>query len=129
MAEEEVLVPTAPEFFVRDVAASVRFYVESLGFVVLRQETDFAAVALGESHVLLAAEQHTSSELLAAGPRGVGLNVRIMVDDVDAVYERCTKGGVPIVRGIVSQYYGLRDFIMADPDGFMIRFASALATG
>lgn len=129
MPEEEALVPTAPEFFVRDVAASVRFYVESLGFVVLRQETDFAVVALRESHVLLAAEQHTSAKLLAQGPRGTGLNVRIMVDDVDAVYERCKRGGVPIVQEIKSQYYGLRDFIMADPDGFMIRFASPLAIG
>jgi len=125
----EPLVPTAPEFFVRDVERSVAFYTERLGFAVLRQEPDFAVVALGESHVLLAAEAHTSRGWLEAGPRGLGLNVRIMVDDVDAVYRRAKNAGVPIVQEIADRFYGLRDFILADPDGFMLRFASPLTRG
>ena len=127
MAGNEPLVKVAPEFFVRDVDQSVAFYSERLGFTTLRKEPDFAVVALGEAHVLLAAEAHTSREWLAAGPRGIGSNVRIMVDDVDAVYQRAKAGGVPIVQEIADRSYGLRDFILADPDGFMLRFASALA--
>ena len=122
---DEPLVPTAPEFFVRDIERSVAFYTERLGFTVLRQEPDFAVVALGKSHVLLAAEAHTSRQWLDAGPRGVGLNVRIMVDD-DAVYRRAQAGGVPITQEIASRSYGLRDFIIVDPNGFMLRFAQAI---
>ncbi len=125
----EPLVPTAPEFFVRDVERSVAFYTERLGFTVLRKEPDFAVIALGQSHVLLAAEAHTSREWLASGPRGVGLNTRIMVDDVDAVYQRAKAAGVPIVQEIASRSYGLRDFIVADPDGFCLRFASPVTRG
>jgi len=123
------LVPTAPEFFVRDVERSVAFYTERLGFTVLRQEPDFAVVALGQSHVLLAAEAHTSRALLDAGPRGIGLNVRIMVDDVDALYRRAKAGGVPVTQEIADRSYGLRDFIVADPDGFCLRFASPVTRG
>jgi catechol 2,3-dioxygenase-like lactoylglutathione lyase family enzyme len=122
----EPLVPTAPELFVRDVERSVAFYTECLGFTVLRKEPDFAVIALGQSHVLIAAEAHTSAEWLKAGARGIGMNTRIMVDDVDAVYQRAKAAGVPIVQDIADRYYGLRDFIVADPDGFMLRFASAL---
>jgi catechol 2,3-dioxygenase-like lactoylglutathione lyase family enzyme len=125
----EPLVPTAPELFVRDVERSVAFYTERLGFTVLRKEPDFAVIALGQSHVLIAAEAHTSGEWLKAGPRGIGMNTRIMVGDVDAVYQRARAAGVPIVQDIADRYYGLRDFIIVDPDGFCLRFASPVTRG
>jgi catechol 2,3-dioxygenase-like lactoylglutathione lyase family enzyme len=126
MPESERLVPVAPEFFVRDIERSIAFY-ERLGFTVVRQEPDFAVIALREDvHVLLAAEAQTSRERWNVSPRGVGLNIRIMVDDVDAVYQRAKAAGAPISQEIADRDYGLRDFIVADPDGFMLRFASPL---
>ena len=126
-SHHEPLVKVAPEFFVRDVGASVRFYVEKLGFVLLRQEPVFAVVALGDAHVLLAHESIAPDRAeLGSTTRGAGVNVRIMVDDVDAVYERAKANGVRIVHDIADRYYGLRDFIVADPDGFMLRFAADL---
>jgi len=35
--------------------------------------------------------------------------------------------GATVVIPIADRYYGLRDFTMADPDGFGVRFASLLA--
>lgn len=32
----------------------------------------------------------------------------------------------PIIVPIADRYYGLRDFLIADPDGFGVRFASIL---
>jgi lactoylglutathione lyase len=120
----EPLVRVAPEFFVRDVAASVAFYLR-LGFAALRQEPDFAVVGLGDAHVLLADERLAGGQLLdASGSRGAGVNIRIMVEDVDAMYRLATAAGAPIVHDIADQSYGLRDFIMADADGFLLRFAS-----
>jgi uncharacterized glyoxalase superfamily protein PhnB len=126
--ENEPLVKVAPEFFVRDVGAAVRFYVDKLDFVVLRQEPVFAVVALGDAHVLLAHESIAPDRAeLTSTTRGVGVNVRIMVDDVDAVYERAKSNGVRIVHDIADREYGLRDFILADEDGFMLRFAQEIA--
>jgi catechol 2,3-dioxygenase-like lactoylglutathione lyase family enzyme len=124
LAGNERFIPVAPEFFVRDVAASVAFY-QRLGFAVLRQEPDFAVVGLGEAHVLLADARLAGTQLRdASAPRGLGVNVRIMVEDVDAMRERAAAVGAPVVHEIADRSYGLRDFIMADPDGFLLRFAA-----
>ena len=126
--DNEPLVKVAPEFFVRDVEAAVRFYVDKLRFVVLRQESIFAVVALGDAHVLLAHESIAPDRAqLPATARGAGVNIRIMVDDVDEVHQRAKANGVRIVHDIADRDYGLRDFIIADADGFMLRFAQALA--
>ncbi|MEX2158327.1 MAG: VOC family protein [Dehalococcoidia bacterium] len=128
-AGHEQLVPVAPEFFVRDVDASIRFYVDGLGFRLLRRDGDFAVLGLGDAHVLLAGPSIGAGlkAWLASGPRGVGLNIRIMVDDIDAMYARVKAAGAPVVDDIKDQYYGLRDFMAADPDGFVLRFAAPIA--
>lgn len=126
----EQLVPVAPEFFVRDVDASIRFYVDGLGFQLLRRDGDFAVLGLGDAHVLLAGPSIGGAGIkrwIESGPRGVGLNIRIMVDDVDAMYARVKAVGAPVIDDIKDQYYGLRDFMAADPDGFVLRFASPIA--
>lgn len=121
------LAPVAPEMFVRDVAASVRFYAEELGFDALRVEPDFAVLALGEAVIMLAHEGLYGSALPVA--RGGGLDIRIMVPDVDEMYRRARDRGVRVVHEIGDRYYGLRDFIIGDPDGFRLRFASPVRLG
>jgi uncharacterized glyoxalase superfamily protein PhnB len=49
-----------------------------------------------------------------------------MVPDVDACWARVQKLAAEIVLPIADRYYRLRDFTIADPDGFGIRFASVL---
>ena len=51
---------------------------------------------------------------------------RVMVPDVDRYWELAKKIGARIVRPIADQYYGLRDFTIADPDGFGVRFGTNL---
>jgi catechol 2,3-dioxygenase-like lactoylglutathione lyase family enzyme len=118
---------SAPEMFVPDVEAAVRFYTEKLGFELLRLEPGFAVVALGTALILLAHES-------AYGPmgggamaqRGAGIDIRIMVPDVNSVYRRCGENGVTVVHDIADRPYRLRDFIIADLNGFRLRFASLL---
>ena len=124
------LTPVAPELFVPDVEAAVRFYVERLGFTLLRQEgqgaaATFAVVALGPATILIAHDSHYGAMGgTPAGARGVGLDVRIMVPDVDGVERQARANGVPVVHAIANRYYGLRDFIVRDPYGYRLRFAS-----
>ncbi len=61
-ADRRELAPVAPELFVPNVAAAIRFYTEKLGFRLARaeredHETTFAVVALGKAKVLLADEK------------------------------------------------------------------------
>jgi hypothetical protein len=54
------------------------------------------------------------------------MNVRVMVPDVDRVWQRVNELGVRVVAAIADRTYGLRDFTIADSDGFGIRFATRL---
>ena len=128
-AGNESTIPIAPELFVRDIDASLRFYVEQLGFRTVRRGSGFAVVARGDAHLLLATPDETVQAManwLAAGPRGVGVHIRIIVDAVDALYQRASASSATVVRGLDDRAYGLRDFIIADPDGFLLRFASPI---
>jgi len=49
-----------------------------------------------------------------------------MVPKVDDCWQLALECGAPIVIPIGDRYYGLRDFTIADPDGFGIRFATNL---
>jgi len=127
----ERFAPVAPELFVRDVDASIRFYEDALGFEVWRREehdgsADFAVLVRGDAHFLLQHERLATGGA-PAGHRGAGIDIRVMVDDVDRVYERASAAGAQIARPIGDRDYGLRDFKVHDPDGFVIRFAQPLA--
>ena len=50
----------------------------------------------------------------------------MMVPNVDDYWRRINEMGAQIIVPIADRYYGLRDFIIADPDGFGVRFASKL---
>jgi catechol 2,3-dioxygenase-like lactoylglutathione lyase family enzyme len=131
----ERLAPVAPEFFVRDVEASIAFYIDVLGFKLVRADVDgdgrrtFAVLARGAAEFMLAHEALLGSENRAAlrYPRASGVDIRLMVDDVDSVYASVSAAGGRIVLPVKDQPYGLRDFIVADPDGFRIRFAQRIA--
>ncbi|HLF71454.1 MAG TPA: VOC family protein [Dehalococcoidia bacterium] len=113
----------APEFFVRDLDVSLRFYT-ALGGAVFRRERDFAVITLDGAQLLLA----LAGEGREAGQTGTTFNLRIMVEDVDLMYGRALGAGGRIVAPVDNRDYGLRDFIVADPDGFLLRFASMMGT-
>ena len=123
----------APELFVPDVDAAVHFY-QTLGFDLVRCEraagrATFAIVALGAAIVMLADQQHYGpmGGRDLDGPRGTGIDVRFVVADVDAMYSRCVAAGASVALDIGDRYYGLRDFIVRDVNGYRLRFASPLA--
>ncbi len=124
--DEEV--PTAPELFVSDVEETVRFWVDRLGAERVRLEPrSFGVLRVESSIVFVAHESHYAAMGGTLGDRrGVALDVRIVVADVDAVHRRVRAAGVEIVHDIADRDYGLRDFIVRDPNGFRIRFASPL---
>jgi catechol 2,3-dioxygenase-like lactoylglutathione lyase family enzyme len=114
------------EIVVRDIQRSVRFY-RLLGFGLLRDGGDFVELTW-EDHRLFLAEPSAFHEIdrveLSAVPQFPRANVRVMVPNVDEYWRRVNEIGARIIVPIADRYYGLRDFIIADPDGFGVRFAS-----
>ncbi len=108
------------EVYVRDLDRALRFY-QALGFHLVRRTEGFAVVSW-EGHLLFLDEQ---PQLPETGGRE-SANVRIMVPDVDTLWLRAQALGARIAVPIANRAYGLRDFTIRDPDGFGLRFATAL---
>jgi catechol 2,3-dioxygenase-like lactoylglutathione lyase family enzyme len=116
------------EIVVRDIKRSIDFY-RRLGFELLRDAGDFVELTW-DDHRLYLAELSAFPEIgvieLPAPPKFPLANIRVMVPDVDDRWRAAKEIGAQIVIPVGDRYYGLRDFTLADPDGFGIRFASRL---
>jgi catechol 2,3-dioxygenase-like lactoylglutathione lyase family enzyme len=116
------------EIVVKDMRRSVDFY-HRLGFEILRDAGDFVELTW-EDHRLYLAEpsafRDASGAALAAPSPFPVANIRVMVPDVDEYWMRAKQMGARIIVPIADRYYGLRDFLIADPDGFGVRVASML---
>ena len=108
------------EVFVRDIAKSTAFY-RRLGFELVRDDGDFVELAW-EGHLLFLDERPDMGPV----PDTVQANVRVMVPDVGRYWELAAEMGARVLAPIADKPYGLRDFAIADPDGFAVRFASRL---
>ena len=106
------------ELFVRDLRRSLIFY-QALGFDVVRADDHFAMLAWEEHRLFL-----DQRDDLPAPPPTPVMNVRVMVPDVDRVWQRVNELGLRVVAPIADRPYRLRDFTIADPDGFGLRFGT-----
>ena len=113
----------APELIVPNVDIGVDWYHDVAGFTVLYDAADehscFADLALDGGELLIT---HSSATF---DPPDNAIELRFVVEDVDAQYERM-KDDAEIEREIKDQEYGLRDFVVRDPYGFRVRFATPM---
>jgi catechol 2,3-dioxygenase-like lactoylglutathione lyase family enzyme len=116
------------EIVVRDIQRSTQFYCR-LGFALLRDAGEFVELTW-EDHRLflveLSAFHHVTPSELPAQAQTPLANVRIMVPNVDDYWQLSTDLGLRVIVPIADRPYGLRDFTIADPDGFGLRFASRM---
>lgn len=133
MTTEPALVP---ELLVTDLDASLRFWVDLCGFTVAYDRPDerFAFLTLGSAHLML--EQVGVGRNWLVGPLAVpfgrGMNLQVTVADSDAVATRLVDAGVTLFMQPETKWYrtgateaGVRQFLVADPDGYLIRFQSS----
>jgi catechol 2,3-dioxygenase-like lactoylglutathione lyase family enzyme len=116
---EERSAQCAIELRVASLVRSIAFYTAA-GFRLERQTSTFAALEFSGRYVLL-----SETPAAVAGPTPP--NIRLIVADVDAEFIRVARLGWPLKSGLADKGYGLRDFTVADPDGYELRFASVIA--
>ena len=105
-------------FTTEDIARSVKFYVEQLGFTCTLQLEGFARVQLGTADIMLALpDVHRPWE----GPAFAG-SIYLDVDNVDELWE-LLKTRVRIAYPIETMEYGLREFGVLDDNGYGLNFA------
>ena len=122
-----------PNLLVASVERSLAFYVDTLGFargmtVPEASPFAFASVTGGAVEIFLndAATAVKEYPAFAGRPIGATSTLYIEVEGVDALHDRL-KSQVKIVIPIATQFYGMREFAIADPDGYVITFAERAA--
>ena len=118
-----------PNLLVANVERSLAFYEGVLGFargatVPERSPFVFASVSAGTVEIFFndAATAVKEYPDLAGRPLGLTGTMFVEVTGVDALHDRL-KPQVKIVMPLVTQFYGMREFAIADPDGYVITFA------
>jgi uncharacterized glyoxalase superfamily protein PhnB len=101
-----------------DVARSVKFYVEQLGFTSTLYLAGFARVRLGTAEIMLA---QPNSHQSWQGPHLTG-SIYLDVDNVDELWESL-KGRAHVVYPIETMAYGVREFGLLDDNGYQLSFA------
>ena len=126
-----------PELIVSDLSRSLAFY-EAVGFAVLyaRPEERFAYLDREGAHLML--EEPVGRAFLAGElvpPYGRGVNLQIEVSDVQSLYDRARALGLSVYLPIEEKWYrrdaerlGNRQFVVSDPDGYLLRFFEDLGT-
>jgi predicted enzyme related to lactoylglutathione lyase len=117
------------ELFVTDLRASVDFYTRVLGFAIERESDDYMAVRNG--HVLLGlgpaaglSPAHYFRPEVTHARKGVGVEIVLEVDDVQAALQRVIDQGARVHTPLKQRPWGLTDFRIVDPDGYFLRITS-----
>jgi catechol 2,3-dioxygenase-like lactoylglutathione lyase family enzyme len=120
---------------VDDVERSVAFYAAVLGLQPPAgyDPQGYVPVSAGKVRIglqrrgALPAEHHFRPAHFA-GPRGVGVEIVIEVDDIDAVFAGATDAALACggqIEPLAMRPWGQTDFRLIDPDGYYVRVTSA----
>jgi catechol 2,3-dioxygenase-like lactoylglutathione lyase family enzyme/GNAT superfamily N-acetyltransferase len=104
---------------VADVAASARFYADVLGFRLCwlwGEPASFGCVGCDKAEIFLSRDPE-----LAA--RSAGHQHYFTAEDVDGLYERHRAAGASVVEALENKPWGMREYTVRDPDGYLLRFA------
>ncbi len=105
-----------PHLPASDVNRSIAYYQEALGFALAWRTTDggFAAMASGDIEVLLLVPWTRDTP---PPPQ----SVYVYVEDPDSLCAEYQQAGADVVELVASRPYGMRDFVIQDPDGHRFR--------
>ncbi len=122
-----------PELSVVDMARSLAFYRDVLGFAVVyeRPEEGFASLRYEGCELML--DQiglgRTWETAPLEPPLGRGINLQCMVGSLDQLLDRLATAGTSLYLPLETRAYAVRDtmvsqrqFGVQDPDGYLLRF-------
>jgi uncharacterized glyoxalase superfamily protein PhnB len=125
-----------PNLVVADMERSLAFYRDVLGFAAVATVPEtapfvFAWMQRGDVNVFLNAREGIDLPALAARPIG-GTSTLFMTIEADSVAAgidalfAAIAGRVRVAMPLKDQFYGMREFGVEDPDGYIIFFAQRI---
>lgn len=123
-----------PNLVVADVARSIVFYRDVLGLTLTRTVPDegpfvFASLESGPVEIFLNAMDAAAAEYPAFKGRPIGgtLTQFITVTGIRQMHDALA-GRVTTVMPLEKKWYGVTEFAISDPDGYLITFAEIETT-
>lgn len=127
-----------PELGVTDIGASLAFWRDLCGFAVLwdRPEEGFACLERDGARIMLDQLGGTRDWLAAPAerPLGRGMNLEIAVASLAPLLTALEAAAWPFFLPVEEKSYRVgagavrvRQFIVQDPDGYLVRFSERLA--
>ena len=118
-----------PNLVVANVERSLAFYVDTLGFergLTVPEDSPlvFASVTSGPIEIFFNDTAAAVKEYPGFDGKPIGATGTLFIEleGVNALHERL-QGTVKIVMPIETKFYGMREFAIEDPDGYVITFA------
>ena len=125
-----------PELSVTNLENSLNFY-KTAGFKIEydRPENKFAFISLGQIQFMLQEIDENDKWTVAplSYPFGNGINFQLEVDNLDVIYNNLKNIDYKIAFDIEENWYrqddkliGNKEFLIQDPDGYLLRFSEDL---
>jgi catechol 2,3-dioxygenase-like lactoylglutathione lyase family enzyme len=111
-----------PQLRTTELAASIAFYVEKLGFTLdFRYEDFYAGIRAGDDllHLKLTDEKDPSIDFVRDGDH---FHLYFEVKDANAAAKKLAKKGVEFIRDVHDTAWGTREFVVRDDQGHTLYF-------
>lgn len=118
------------ELFVKSIENSIEFYREILEFDVPKEsDCDYVPIEKGNVRLGLGSmenlpEYHPLRVSNDNHKNGLGIEIVLEVEEINAFYKKVVSKGYPIETGLSERPWGLTDFRLMDPDGYYFRMTS-----
>ena len=119
-----------PDICTDDLARSRDFYRALLGFEVIFENAWYVQMHHPEqpaAQIAFVLREHASvPKAFQARPQGVLVTVEL--EDVDACHARARALGLGLAYELVSEVWGQRHFMVADPNGLLVDVVQLIPT-
>lgn len=126
MTEKKQFSHAATIIPVNNMAASIAYYRDALGFNLEFSWPEEGATTYAVLNREDAVSIHLSLREKGKASSGPKAGVYIFVYEVDALYEAYRATSANIINALADRDYGMRDFDVRDPDGFLLTFGTGI---
>jgi len=119
MADGALFLNSRPNLEVGDLDRAIAFYAEVLGLPLRFRADEFSLAVVGDEGGCEIALQRLDM------PHAASCYFNVL--GVDAIHARCEAAGATITSPLQTQPWGMRDFVVTDPDGNRIAIGERVA--
>ncbi len=119
-----------PELTVTNIEESKKFY-QNIGFEIMyeRKENKFCFLQLEENQIMIEEQNDNWNVGEMEYPFGRGINISMSISDVEKLYKELKEKNIKMFLDLeIHEYkvnneiYKDKEFLIQDPDGYLLRF-------